>query len=339
MVITRRPTRSIRAAALMAAILLPSVSPPSIKALQSPAQASALQVFEIRPNVHMIAGAGGNITVQVGADGVVLVDSGSIEQASAVIDAVKRLTAQPIRYIINTGPGADHVGGNEIVARAGVSLFLRENGGQAMTTNEGGAAIVGTEDLLTRMSAPDFVPHLPAVAWPTETFTRRYKDLFLNREAIQVIRQRSASTDSDAIVMFRRSDVIATGDIVHSKRFPHLDLAQGGSIQGEIDALNALLDLTVPSIPLPWLEEGGTRVVPGHGRAVEEAEIVEYRDMVTVIRDRVQDMIERGQTVEQIQAANPTLGYRTRYGTDSGPWTTAMFVDAVYRSLTAQTQR
>lgn len=323
---------------VLAATAILSTGAPS-RTVQAQQGTSELQVFEIRPNIHMITGAGANITVQIGSDGVVLVDSGSRDQSSAVLAAIKRLTAQPIRYIINTGPGADHVGGNEALARAGVSLFLRENAGPGMTTNEGGAAIVGTEDLLLRMSAQGFEPQQSAVAWPTETFTRKYKDLFLNREAIQVIRQRSAHSDSDAFVMFRRSDVIATGDIVDSKRFPQIDLDRGGSIQGEIDALNALLELTVPSIPLPWLDEGGTRVVPGHGRAVEEAEIVDYRDMVTVIRDRVHDMIERGLTLEQVSAANPALGYRTRYGMDTGPWTTDMFIDAVYRSLTAEGRR
>ncbi|MBI4265971.1 MAG: MBL fold metallo-hydrolase [Acidobacteria bacterium] len=329
-------TSSVVAAAAM---LSTAVSAPLIQAQQP---AGDVQVFEIRPNVHQIAGAGANITAHIGPDGVVLVDSGSAERSAAVVAAIRRLTPLPIRYIINTGPGGDHIGGNEALAEAGVSLWARRanagGGGGGVgnaTSNMGGAAIVGREELLARMSAPGFNPGLPVTGWPTETFTRKYKDLFLNREVIQVIRQPPAHSDSDVIVMFRQSDVIATGDIVDIDRFPHIDLDKGGTIQGEIEALNALLDLTVPSIPLPWLDEGGTRVVPGHGRAVEEAEIVEYRDMVTVIRDRVQDMITRGLTLEQIRTANPTLGYRTRYGAESGPWTTTMFVDAVYRSLMA----
>lgn len=328
----------------VATVLVGGVLLPPVQAQQA---AGDVQVFEIRPNIHMIAGAGANITVQSGPDGVVLVDSGSGAHSAAVVAAIKSLTRQPIRYIINTGPGAEHIGGNEALAKAGVSLFMRRDNPNAniggvsaeVGSNSGGAAIIGREELLTRMSAPGFTPALPVMAWPTETFTRKYKDLFLNREAIQVIRQPAAHSDSDVIVMFRQSDVIAAGDILDMTRFPNIDLDTGGGIQGEIDALNALLDLTVPSIPLPWLDEGGTRVIPGHGRVVEEAEVVEYRDMVTIIRDRVQDGITRGLTLEQVRAANPTQGYRRRYGADTGPWTTTMFVDAVYRSLSAGGRR
>jgi glyoxylase-like metal-dependent hydrolase (beta-lactamase superfamily II) len=291
----------------------------------------------------LITGAGSNIAVQTGPDGVVLVDAGSSQMAESVVAAIKKLTDQPIRYIINTSADADHVGGNEKLAKAGESLFARDpgpggaGGGLASAvSNEGGASIIGTENLLTRMSAPTGRQSAyPTVAWPTETFTRKQKVLYLNNEGIQVIAQTAAHTDGDSIVLFRRSDVIATGDIFDITRFPVIDVENGGSIQGEIDALNRIIDLTIPSIPLPW-KEGGTQVIPGHGRICEQAELVEYRDMVTIIRDRVQDMIERDMTLEQIKAADPTVGFRRRYGSDSGPWTTNMFVEAVYRSLTVK---
>jgi cyclase len=301
----------------------------------------ALSVIEVRPNIHMISGAGGNIAVQIGVDGVVVVDTGSQETAAAALAAIRKLTDQPIRYIINTGPGADHIGGNETIAKAGQSIFATAPGGAGgpgiaeAVNNSGAASIVGPETLLARMSDADSPVRLPVVALPTETFTRKVKDLFLNREPIQVIYQPAAHSDSDSIVMFRRSDVIVTGDVFDITRFPMIDVDKGGSIQGEIDALNRLIELTVPSIPMPWLEDGGTRVIPARGRPCEEAELVEYRDMVTIIRDRVRDMIKRGMTLDQIKAANPTQGYRTRYGADSGPWSTNMFVEAVYRSLMA----
>ena len=312
-----------------------------LSAQQNQPGRDAISIVEVRPNIHMISGAGGNIAVQIGVDGVVVVDTGSQETAGAALAAIRKLTDQPIRYIINTGPGADHIGGNETIARAGASIFPNAAGGAggpgiaAAVNNAGAASIVGPETLLARMSAPDGPVRLPVVAWPTETFTRKVKDLFLNREPIQVIYQPAAHSDSDSIVMFRRSDVIVTGDVFDITRFPIIDIDKGGSIQGEIDALNRLIDLTVPSIPMPWLAEGGTRLIPGHGRVCEEAEVVEYRDMVTIIRDRVRDMIKRGMTLDQIKTANPTQGYRARYGTDSGPWSTNMFVEAVYRSLMA----
>jgi glyoxylase-like metal-dependent hydrolase (beta-lactamase superfamily II) len=145
-----------------------------------------------------------------------------------------------------------------------------------------------------------------------------------------VLHQPAAHSDGDSIVFFRRSDVVATGDVFDTTRFPVIDLARGGSIQGEIDALNRLIDLTIPSIPMPY-KEGGTRVIPGHGRLCEQAELVEYRDMVTIIRDSVRRFAGKGMTLDQIKMANPTQGYRTRYGADAGPWTTDMFVEAIYK--------
>jgi glyoxylase-like metal-dependent hydrolase (beta-lactamase superfamily II) len=327
---------------LVLAILVVGNSISLFSAQQNQPGGDAVRIFEVRPNIHMISGAGGNIAVQIGVDGVVIVDTGSQETAGSALAAIRKLTDQPIRYIINTGPDVDHIGGNETIAKAGESIFAPNAPGgaagpgiAAAISNAGAASIVGPETLLARMSAPDSPLRLPVVAWPTETFTRKVKDLFLNREPIQIIYQPAAHSDSDSIVMFRRSDVIVTGDVFDITRFPMIDIDKGGSIQGEIDALNRLIELTVPSIPMPWLEDGGTRVIPGHGRPCEEAELVEYRDMVTIIRDRVRDMIKRGMTLDQIKTANPTQGYRARYGADSGPWSTNMFVEAVYRSLMA----
>lgn len=313
-----------------------------VHAQQNQRASETLEVLQVQPNFHMIAGAGSNIAVQIGPDGVVLVDAGSALAADQVVAAVKQLTDQPIRYIINTSADADHVGGNEKVAKAGQSLFATGNfgpggGGGVTAINNGGAAsIIGTEKVLLRMSAPTGQQSLyPSAAWPTETFTRKQKNLYLNREGIEVIHQPAAHTDGDSIVLFRRSDVLVTGDVFDTTRFPVIDIDKGGSVQGEIDALNRVIDLAIPSIPLPF-QDGGTLVVPGHGRICEQAEVVEYRDMVTVIRDVIQDMIKRGLTLEQIKAASPAKGYTRRYGSSSGSWTTNMFVEAVYKSLTAR---
>lgn len=315
-----------------------------ILAQQSQPTSEAVKVLHVQSNVYVVTGAGGNIAVQTGPDGVVLVDAGSGQMADAVLAAIKKLSDQPIRYIINTSADADHVGGNEKLAKAGESLFVRNAGpgggaGGGLATavsNEGGASIIGTENLLTRMSAPTGTQAAyPVVAWPTETFTRKQKVLYLNNEGIQVIAQSAAHTDGDSIVFFRRSDVIVTGDIFDITRFPVIDVERGGTVQGEIDALNRIIDLAIPAIPLPW-KEGGTQIIPGHGRICEQAELVEYRDMVTIIRDRMQDMVDRGMTLVQIKAADPTVGFRRRYGSESGPWTTNMFVEAVYKSLTAK---
>ena len=313
----------------------------AILAQQSPGRAEELRVLQVQPGFYMIAGAGGNIAVQTGPDGIVLVDSGAGPMGDAVLAAIKKLSDQPIRYIINTSADADHAGGNEKLAVAGQSLFVAGNGGPGGGTaasaisNGGGASIVGTENVYARMSGlPGAAAPFPTVAWPTETYSQPQKTLYLNNEGIQVTYQPAAHTDGDSIVFFRRSDVIVAGDIFDITRFPVIDVERGGSIQGEIDALNRLIDLAIPSIPLPW-KEGGTQVIPGHGRICEQAELVEYRDMVTIVRDRIQDMIKSGMTLEQIQITSPAKGYTRRYGADSGPWTTSKFVEAVYKSLTA----
>ena len=311
-----------------------------VEARQNPRGGETLEVLQVQPDFYMIAGAGSNIAVQIGLDGVVLVDAGSGAAADQVVAAIKRLTDQPIRYIINTSADADHVGGNEKVARAGVSLFavgnLGPGGGNTAINNGGAASIIATERVLLRMSAPTGQQaQYPSTAWPTETFTRKQKNLYLNREGIEVIAQPAAHTDGDSVVLFRRSDVLVTGDIFDMTRFPVIDIDKGGSIQGEIDALNHILELAIPSIPLPF-QDGGTQVIPGHGRISEQAEVVEYRDMVTIVRDVIQDQIKRGMTVEQVKASAPAKGYARRYGSNSGPWTTNMFVEAVYKSLAAR---
>jgi len=136
-------------------------------------------------------------------------------------------------------------------------------------------------------------------------------------------------------VFFRRSDVIVTGDAFDTTRFPVIDVENGGSIQGVIASLNRVIELAVPAIPMVW-QEGGTAIIPGHGRLCSKDDVVNYRDMVTIVRDVVQDLIKKGMTLDQIKKANPTHGYRKRFGAESGAWTTDMFVEAVYKGLTAK---
>jgi len=286
-----------------------------------------LETSQIRPNVYVVFGAGSNVTVHVGEDGVILVDSGSAAFADRLLEAVKAITSQPIRMIINTGADQDHVGGNDRVGAAGVPI------NPDVLTDEERATVLAHENVLLRMSAPKGNESaFPVAMWPTETFTSKFRSMYINDDAVQVIRQLGAHSDGDALVHFRRADVIATGDVLDVRQFPVIDPARGGSIQGELDALNHLLELTVPAMPLV-LKPGRTLLVPGHGRVSDYGELVEYRDMVTVIRDIIQDMVGRGMTLEEVKAANPTQGYRRRYGADSGPWTTDMFVEAIYNGL------
>jgi glyoxylase-like metal-dependent hydrolase (beta-lactamase superfamily II) len=291
-----------------------------------------LEILQLRPNFYMIAGGGGNVGVQVGVDGVVVVDSGSGAKAEAILAAIKRITSQPIRYLINTGPDPDHVGGNAIMARAGQTLFTQGGGaGIGADFLGGGASILSVEQVLARMSSA------PSAAWPTETFNQPRKYMYLNGEGIEVFHQAAAHTDGDAIVFFRRSDIIAAGDVLDTTRFPVIDAARGGTIQGEIAALQKLVDTAIPSVPIVSREEG-TLIIPGHGRVCDQLDVVEYRDMITIIRDRVRDLMKQGLSLEQIQSASPARGYTRRYGSDKGPWTTRNFIEAIYRTLNQKVQ-
>jgi len=298
------------------------------------ASPGSLEVVDVRPNFFLIAGAGGNIAVQVGEDGVVVVDAGSAASASAVIAAIKRITPRPIRYVIDTGPDADHVGGNEALSRAGETLFPTTRiGGQQRDFMGPVASILATEGVLRHMTtASGAAPAYPAGAWPTETFHYARKYMFMNGEAIEVLHQPAAHTDSDAFVFFRRSDVVVAGDVLDTRQFPVIDVEHGGSIQGEIAALNRLSELAVPSGPIVS-REAGTMVIPGHGRLYDQYDVIEYRDMVTIVRDRVRDHIAAGRSLEAVTAAGPAKGYAGRYGNEGGSWTTDRFVEAVYRSL------
>ena len=170
----------------------------------------------------MIAGAGSNVTVQFGGDGAVVVDAGALAKADAVVAAIRKITPQPIRYVIDTSDDADHVGGNEKVAKAGRTLFQTNNQlGEGMT-NGGAAAILSAEKVLTRMSAPTGkTSPFPTAAWPTETYDQKRKYMYLNGEGIEVLHLPAAHTDGDSVVFFRRSDVVV------GRRHPRPDAVSG----------------------------------------------------------------------------------------------------------------
>lgn len=311
------------------------------RAQARPQAAGEVETLQVRPNVYMLSGAGANIVAHVGWMGVVLVDTGSADMSDRVLAAIQRITNQKIRFIINTTADADHVGGNAALARAGRTLLRYNEGdgfaGSAFQTNRGAAGIMAQENVLTRMSATvGDKPAFPGEGWPTEPFTgNRVKSLYLNGDGVQIFYQPAAHSDADSIVIFRRADVIASGPIVDLRTFPVIDLERGGSITGTIAALNNLVEMSIPPAPLNWHEDR-TLVVPAYGRVMDQADVVEYRDMVVVIRDRVQDLIKKGMTLEQIRKADPAKGYRRQYGPDTGRWTNDMFITAIYRSLTAK---
>ena len=285
--------------------------------------------FHVQGNVWMLVGGPFNAAVSIGNEGVLVVDTMVEPLADRFLAEVKKLAGnKPIRYIINTHFHPDHTGGNAKVAAAGQSIVAGNFAAQVGQAAANQANVIAHENAQIRMMS-DLKPPLPFIAMPTDTFFTESKDLYFNGEAVQILHQPAAHTDGDVIVYFRKSDVIVAGDVYINTTFPIVQIGQGGSFQGVIDALNRIIDITVPAEK----QEAGTYVIPGHGRLADEADVVEDRDMSTIIRDRFLDAIKKGMSLEQVKAARLLRDYEGRYGASSGVWTTDNFVEAVYRSL------
>jgi glyoxylase-like metal-dependent hydrolase (beta-lactamase superfamily II) len=302
--------------------------------LTAPA-AGEVHVLPVQGKVHMLVGAGGNITVQAGDDGVLLVDTGLASMSDNVLAAIRTISTRPLRYIVNTTEREDHTGGNAAIADTGEIIPFREpnyTAGPQGALDTTKASVISYLTVLHRMATPPGKRSpVPEAGWPDNTYSTPQKRLYFNDEPVVIMHQ-PANTDGNSIILFRKSDVVSTGDLLDLTGYPIIDLEAGGSLQAMVEALNRLIDITVPSRNAA----GGTLVVPGHGRIADHAEVAYYRDMITIIRDRIQDMIRKGMTPEQVKAARPTRDYDARYGKATGAWTTNMFVEAAYRSLGKQ---
>jgi glyoxylase-like metal-dependent hydrolase (beta-lactamase superfamily II) len=306
---------------------------PQQKIYYADANDRTVRALPVRDNMWMIVGAGGNITVQTGDDGVLVVDTGSGGAMTDKVQAILRaISTKPVRYIVNTSSRTDHTSGNEAMRGATGAGGGAGGGGRGGGGGGGarGTPIAAHENVMARMSAPTGkTAPTPTNAWPTLTYYTAFQDIYFNGEGIQMIHIPDAITDGDSIVYFRRSDVIAAGDVYLTTTYPVIDVKSGGSINGVIAGLNKLLDICIPKEK----QEGGTIVIPGHGRISDEADVLEYRDMLTIVRDRIQDAIRKGKTLPQIQSAGLTKDYDGRYGATTGSWTTTMFIEAAYQSL------
>ncbi len=291
-----------------------------------------VHILPVRGNVSMLVGAGGNVTVQAGEDGVLLVDAGLAPMSDQVLAAIQTISRGPLRYIINTNERDAHTGGNDAIAATGSTIPFRIATDARVSDGRLGmdrASVIAYLTVFHRMSAPTGqVAPRPEAAWPDNTYSTAQKKLYFNEEPVVILHQPS-NTDGNSLVHFRLADVVSVGDLVDLTGYPFIDVEAGGSIQAIVDGLDRVITITVPNRK----SEAGTLVVPGHGRLADQPDVVYYQQMVAIVRDRIQDMIARGLTVEQVQAARPTRDYDTRYGREAGPWTTAMFVEAAYRSL------
>jgi cyclase len=291
-----------------------------------------VEIVPIRDNIYMLSAAGSNMTVQTGPDGVLVVDTLYGELSDKVLAAIRTLSDKPIRYVIDTNYRIDHVGGNAAIRQAGSTIT---GGNVAFDISDAaeGAAIVSFETVLNRLSAPTGeTAAMPAEGWPTSTYFTGGKDIYFNNEAVRIYHVPAAATDGDSIVFFRKSDVIACGDIFQTTTYPIIDLDAGGSLQGLIDGETRLVGMMVAK----YGESGGTLLIPGHGRAAEMGDLVWYREMLAIVRDRIQALIDKGMTLKEVIAAKPTSDYDGRYAAPSGPATAENFVTMVYRSLVTE---
>jgi glyoxylase-like metal-dependent hydrolase (beta-lactamase superfamily II) len=290
----------------------------------------AVSALHVQGNVWMLAGRTSNAAVQIGNDGVLVVDTMTAELADDLIAEVRRLAGdRPIRYIVNTHAHADHTGGNEKMAAAGRSIVSGNVVGDIGLGAANYAAIIAHENVLTTLSNPaSGAAPAPSKALPSSTFFTGQKDIYFNGEAVELIHIANAHTDGDVMVYFRRSDVLVAGDLFVTTTFPVIDKVARGDVTGVLAGLNRILDITVPRDK----QEGGTYVIPGHGRLTDEADVLDYRDMVTIVRDRVGNAIEKKLTTDQVRAAKFTRDYDTRYGGPEGS-VAAQFVEAADKSL------
>jgi hypothetical protein len=332
-----------------------------------------VHILPVQGNVYMLIVDGFNIAASIGPDGVMLIDTGPANMSEKVLEAVRELATKvmasaapnrcagtrcpgiaygwsspfintiisspalpkPLRYIVNTSASPDRTGGNEKIARTG--FFFRGGGGAAGNfagVGDEGAAVIAHENVLLRLSgASGSGIAAPHGAWPTDTYFHESFKLhqYFNGEPVFLYHMPAAHTDGDSIAFFRGSEVIAAGNLYWTTNYPIIDLAKGGSVQGVIDGLNHILDLGAPEN----MSQGGTWIIPGRGRLADIADVASYRNMVTMIRDRVQDLIRKGMTLDQVKAARPTMDFDGRYGSETGAWPTDMFVEAVYKTLSA----
>lgn len=313
---------------------------PSARSIPLPA-GNPLQVLPVFGNVYLVAGGPSNVTVQIGDEGVLVVDTSTEEMSAKVLEAIRVLSDGPISYIIDTTSDRDHYGGNARIGQAGVNPTVAPPGlsgpGALPENNQGGggnnppqlrptgAIVISHESVLNRMNAAPTTE--PFEMWPTNTFFTAKKTMWFNDEPIELLHTPAAHTDGDVLVFFRRSDVVVSGDAIDTVRYPTFDVTRGGSMRGILDALNRVIDITVPR----FNQQGGTRVVPGHGRILNEADVVEYRDMMTIIYDRIKKGADEGKTLAQVAAMGPTLEYDGLYSTPA--WTGAMLTKAIYEEV------
>jgi cyclase len=285
---------------------------------------AAIETLPVQGQVQILASPAGNSVVQTGPDGVLVVDTRSSESADDILRAIRTLSTRDIRYLVLTSNTPQQVGAAGALSKAGRNVRLID--GNDPRGGDARASIIGHANLLNRMAALG----LPADSWPTDTYFTADWSIFSNGEAVQFFHLPNATTDGDTLVFFRRSDVVVTGPAFDATSYPRFDRRSGGTVKGVIEGLNKILDITIAGPN----QEGGTVVVPVRGRLSDETDVANYRDMVTIVRDRVQDMATRGMTLDDVLRSNPTADYAGLYDYDR-EWTARQFVEAIFDEVRA----
>jgi len=273
-----------------------------------------LSITPVAGNVYMVQrpGGGGNIGVQVGPEGVLLVDSLFAPLTDRLVAAVKQVTDQEIRFLVNTHIHVDHVGGNENLAEMGVLIFAHDNTRLRFFEERSRFPRAGGS----------FAPQQPAAARPLITYNDTMR-FHLNGEEVRAFLAPPAHTDGDSFVYFAESDVLHLGDVYRTTSYPIIDIYNGGSLKGTIAAMNKAIDIAGPE----------TKIIPGHGlEVVGRDELVEFRDMILDIQRQVLRMILEGKKLDEVKAARPTAAYDAKWTDDPG-WGPEDFVPIVYYEL------
>jgi len=245
-----------------------------------------IKTTQVADGLYELEGQGGNITVSVGADGILLVDSQWAPLHQKIMDAVRKISQQPIRFLIDTHYHGDHTDGNALMAKAGATIVGHENLRKRLVSGRAAAPGVGA------------MPPAPKEAIPVMTYNDTLT-LHFNGEEISLIHTAPAHTDGDTIIYFRRANVISTGDLPASIRYPNIDVPGGGSVSGNIAALERMMKLGNPN----------TKFIPGHGPISTVKDLEQQRQMLIAVRDRVQSQIRAGKNLDQIVAAKPTAEF------------------------------
>ena len=307
------------AAACVLGVLAWSAQARPLLGAQAGADRGGVQAVHVQGKIWMLVTPDGNLALQVGEEGALLVDTGRSGTSDAVKAAIRQVTTQPLRWVINTSAGPTRIGNN--------AAFGQSAGADVNAARVPGPEIIAREAVLIQMSKANH----PADAWPTDAYLERERKFRFNGEAIEIVHQPSAYSDGDSLVYFRGSDVVVAGEIYSTRRFPLVDREHGGTVEGVLAGLNRIVDIAVPNVVVNNFAEGGTLVIPGSGRLSDRDDVTEYRDMVHIVRNRMVNLVSMKRSLEQVKAARPLIDYEGRYGVPE--WTASMFIDALYAEL------